>query len=183
MIAHMELGARKVPNRCEGGVTFAKVARAQRNDVPFEKRDTDGTSPGPLMAPPCWRTALARGIEQSLSRPISAPQPYLVTRKLPNGLGTLHMAAARLLSKRSPGNGGLRLWKYATSDAASDEATRLGMGMSVKHDTFNTGFAGAKLVCAAESSPSSWSPSDKKVLLDEVQALLEDQDGAMYTGW
>ena len=76
----------------------------------------------------------------------------------------------------------MRLWRYKTSEAAIDEAQRLGMGMGVKHDVFNTGFAGAKLVCAAEDDPSTWSAADKQVLLDEVGDMLAEQGGAMYTG-
>ena len=134
------------------------------------------------MAPPaaCWRQALARGLQRTQTA--ASPSPTIVTRTLPGNLGKLHLGAGEPLTQRTPGNGGLRLWRYKTSEAAIDEAQRLGMGMGVKHDVFNTGFAGAKLVCAAEDDPSTWSAADKQVLLDEVGDMLAEQGGAMYTG-
>lgn len=54
--------------------------------------------------------------------------------------------------------------------------------MEVKHATYNTGFAGAKLVCASSSPVSQWSSADKKHLMDSAASLLADLDGAMYTG-
>ena len=134
------------------------------------------------MAPPaaCWRQALARGLQRTQTA--AGPSPTIVTRTLPGNLGKLHLGAGEPLTQRTPGNGGLRLWRYKTSEAAIDEAQRLGMGMGVKHDVFNTGFAGAKLVCAAEDDPSTWSAADKQVLLDEVGDMLAEQGGAMYTG-
>ena len=63
-------------------------------------------------------------------------------------LGTLVLSAAQQLSVERPGNGGMRLWEYNTEDAANTEAHGLAVGMEVKHTTFNTGFSGAKLVCA-----------------------------------
>ena len=98
------------------------------------------------MAPPpaCWRQALARGLQRTQA----AASPTIVTRTLP-GNGKLHRALAAADAAHT-GNG-LRLWRYKTSEAAIDEAQRLGMGMGVKHDVF-TGFAGAKLARAAETT-------------------------------
>ena len=104
------------------------------------------------MAPPaaCWRQALARGLQRTQTA--ASPSPTIVTRTLPGNLGKLHLGAGEPLTQRTPGNGGLRLWRYKTSEAAIDEAQRLGMGMGVKHDVFNTGFAGAKKVCFEDLS-------------------------------
>lgn len=86
------------------------------------------------------------------------------------------------LTSDRPGNGGMRLWKYNNANAAENEADRLAKGMEVKHVSYNTGFSGAKLVCASSSDPSSWSAIDKKVLLDESASMLHEMGGAMYTG-
>mmetsp|Transcript_19913 Transcript_19913/g.60411 ORF Transcript_19913/g.60411 Transcript_19913/m.60411 type:complete len:479 (-) Transcript_19913:2148-3584(-) len=81
-----------------------------------------------------------------------------------------------------PGNGGLRLWHYENDHKAQREAVGLGLGMALKHSTYNTGFAGAKLICAAASPPHTWGEDDKKELLREVAAMLTTLDGKMYTG-
>ena len=66
--------------------------------------------------------------------------------------------------------------------AASTEALGLAAGMAVKHDTFYTGFSGAKLVCASSKSIADWSADDKQHLLDEASEMLRDLGGAMFTG-
>ena len=102
------------------------------------------------------------GIKASQARvPLAAAAnegEVIVRRTLPNNLGVLHVAASQPLSKGTPGNGGLRLWQYATLADAEVEAARLGKGMEVKHSTFHTGFAGAKVVCAANKPPAEVNP-------------------------
>ena len=111
-----------------------------------------------VAAAPCWRDALVEGIRAGQARvPLAAAASegeVIVRRTLPNNLGVLHVAASQPLSKETPGNGGLRLWQYATLADAELEASRLGKGMEVKHSTFHTGFAGAKVVCAANKPPA-----------------------------
>jgi hypothetical protein len=48
-----------------------------------------------------------------------------------------------------PANGGLRLWNYETEADAIEEVERLASGMAAKHNMYNTGFSGGKLVCRA----------------------------------
>jgi len=126
------------------------------------------------------------GIKASQARvPLAAAAnegEVIVRRTLPNNLGVLHVAASQPLSKGTPGNGGLRLWQYATLADAEVEAARLGKGMEVKHSTFHTGFAGAKVVCAANKPPAEWSAAEKSMLLDEAALMLKGMDGTMYTG-
>lgn len=133
-------------------------------------------------------SALHRILRLSATSTSKSPLPlehgagYLASHKLPNGLGDLYLASAEPLSDATPGNGGLRLWHYDSDEKAKIEALGLGRGMAVKHDTYNTGFAGAKLICAASEPPSSWSPQDKTILLNEVATMLADLKGKMYTG-
>ena len=93
-----------------------------------------------------------------------------MTRPLRDG-SQLILSATRPLTTALPGNGGMRLWHYADEQAASTEALGLAAGMAVKHDTFYTGFSGAKLVCASSKSIADWSADDKQHLLDVVPPL------------
>lgn len=115
-----------------------------------------------LAAAPCWKDALVEGIKAGRQRvpavAASSEGQVILRRTLPNNLGILHVAASQPLSKETPGNGGLRLWQYDTLADAENEAARLGKGMEVKHSTFHTGFAGAKVVCAANKPPAQVPP-------------------------
>ena len=119
-----------------------------------------------------WKEALATNLNAGRQAKLSAAVnegEVIARRQLPNGLGEIHLGASQPLSKAVPGNGGLRLWQYASDEAASKEAAGLGKGMEAKHSMFNTGFAGAKVVCAVTKAPNMWSAADKKVALDEVR--------------
>ena len=61
-------------------------------------------------------------------------------------------------------------------------AQGLAVGMEVKHATYNTGFSGAKLVCASATPVSEWNDKDKTHLMNVAASLLEELDGARYTG-
>ena len=50
------------------------------------------------------------------------------------------------MSATKPGNGGLRIQRYESTDQAATEALALAQGMAVKHGMFNTGFSGTKMV-------------------------------------
>lgn len=47
---------------------------------------------------------------------------------------------------------------------------------------FNTGFAGAKVVCNASKVAGGISSINKDELMDATSKLLKDLDGVMYTG-
>lgn len=132
-----------------------------------------------------WFTALVASMKNA-SNKTRKPQPTTLTRDVQNQKGTplgkLVLAAAGPLRADRPGNGGMRLWQYSSLETADAEALNLAVGMEVKHTTFNTGFTGAKLVCAAASPVSEWSSGDKQQLLDTAASMLTDLDGAMYTG-
>ena len=131
-----------------------------------------------------WFTALVASMKNAANK-TRAPQPATLTRNVQNQKGTplgkLVLAAAGPLRADRPGNGGMRLWQYSSMEKADAEALNLAIGMEVKHTTFNTGFTGAKLVCAAASPVSEWSSGDKQQLLDTAASMLTDLDGAMWT--
>lgn len=77
-----------------------------------------------------------------------------------------------------PGNGGLRIWSYENEQAAIEECIGLSRGMTHKHDAYNTGFSGAKLVVNSEDPHEL----DKEKLMDVVAQGLNDLEGAIYTG-
>ena len=112
----------------------------------------------------------------------AAASTWLTTRALPNDLGEIHIVSSGLLECDTPGNGGLRVWNYADKAAATKEAEGLAVAMSAKHKTYNTGFAGAKVVCAADKPVADWTAADRETLLEATASLLEELDGAMYTG-
>ena len=120
-----------------------------------------------------------------LAKPLSSLQaeaeiePFTLKHKLPRNLGELMLAAVGPLDSKLPGNGGLRLWHYPSKENFETEAHGLATGMAKKHDTYYTGFAGAKLVCHSETDPSTWEPKDKKALLDEAASMLNGLDGSM----
>ena len=87
---------------------------------------------------------------------VAPASTWLTTRALPNDLGEIHIVSSGLLESDTPGNGGLRVWNYADKAAATKEAEGLAVAMSAKHKTYNTGFAGAKVVCAADKPVADW---------------------------
>jgi len=79
-----------------------------------------------------------------------------------------------------PGNGGIRLLNYDSSEAAIDDAVRLAKGMTRKHDMFRTGFSGAKVV--VNSDHEDLSVIHRKDLMDDAADALCALEGGMYTG-
>lgn len=80
-----------------------------------------------------------------------------------------------------PGNGGIRLLNYETTQCAIDDAVRLAKGMTRKHDMFRTGFSGAKVV--VKSDHEDLSVIERKELMEDVASALDAFDGGgMYTG-
>lgn len=79
-----------------------------------------------------------------------------------------------------PGNGGIRLLNYDSTQSAIDDAVRLAKGMTRKHDMFRTGFSGAKVV--VNSDHEDLSVIERKELMQNVATALESFEGGMYTG-
>lgn len=79
-----------------------------------------------------------------------------------------------------PGNGGIRLLNYESTEHAVDDAVRLAKGMTRKHDMFRTGFSGAKVV--VKSDHEDLSIIQRKGLMEDAAAALHAFEGAMYTG-
>lgn len=79
-----------------------------------------------------------------------------------------------------PGNGGIRLLNYKSTQCAIEDAVRLAKGMTRKHDMFRTGFSGAKVV--VKSDHEDLSVIQRKELMQDVASALESFEGGMYTG-
>jgi len=80
-----------------------------------------------------------------------------------------------------PGNGGMRMLKYEDEDSAVADAVRLAEGMTRKHDCYNTGFSGAKLVvhCADAVTPAT---VDRPALMEDCADALAALGGSVWTG-
>ncbi|GMI47584.1 hypothetical protein TrCOL_g4643 [Triparma columacea] len=80
-----------------------------------------------------------------------------------------------------PGNGGMRLLEYPDEKTAIADAVRLAEGMTRKHNCYNTGFSGAKLVvrCSEEVTPKS---VDRLSLMEDCADALEALQGTVWTG-
>lgn len=114
-----------------------------------------------------------------------ATQAQVREAMLPNDLGTLFVAMTggeAAMSVERPGNGGCRLLNYRSLDAARAEAKDLANGMAAKHSTFATGFAGAKLVCAANKNVNDFDQADKEAVLETAAKVLHELGGQVYTG-
>jgi len=83
-------------------------------------------------------------------------------------------------NEERPGNGGIRLLNYRSTEDAIDDAVRLAKGMTKKHDMFRTGFSGAKMVVNSEYEDLS--NIERKGLMEDTAKALEALDGCMYTG-
>jgi leucine dehydrogenase len=104
-----------------------------------------------------------------------------VLRKSLPDLGVeLMVGVAVPITNARPGNGGFRIWNYDSGNDAASEAIALAQGMEVKHSAYNTGFAGAKVVCDARGG--NIADVDKPALLDAAADLLHELNGTMYTG-
>ena len=76
-----------------------------------------------------------------------------------------------------PANGGLRLLSYETDIDCLQDGFRLAKLMKIKHDLYNTGFSGGKIVARASN------PKEVKDNLITITAeLLEKLNGRMITG-
>jgi len=105
--------------------------------------------------------------------------PMLLETEVAPGMHLLIGATSKLSAAR-PGNGGFRIWKYDNKEDAAAEAVALAQGMEVKHMVYNTGCAGAKVVC--NIGERDIADLDKKQLLDALDKVLHSLDGAMFTG-
>jgi leucine dehydrogenase len=106
--------------------------------------------------------------------------PQILAKEVAPGV-QLMIGATGELSKLRPGNGGFRIWKYPSESEAAAEAVALAQGMEVKHMAYNTGCAGAKVVCNI-GEERELKDIDKQKLLDELNDMLVSLNGAMYTG-
>ncbi len=75
------------------------------------------------------------------------------------------------------GNGGLRLYQYSSRQALEKEALTLAKHMTQKHNIYDTGFTGVKLVANGDVTESN-----KVKLLNFVGNQLNQMNGQIYTG-
>ncbi|GMI30283.1 hypothetical protein TrRE_jg8677 [Triparma retinervis] len=75
----------------------------------------------------------------------------------------------------------MRLLSYPDQTSAIADAVRLAEGMTRKHNCYNTGFSGAKLVvhCGGGVTPKS---VDRLALMEDCADALEALRGAVWTG-
>eukprot|EP00944_MAST-04C_sp_MAST-4C-sp1_P012470 g12470.t1 len=85
------------------------------------------------------------------------------------------------MSATKPGNGGLRIQRYGSTDQAATEALALAQGMAVKHGMFNTGFSGTKMVVDT-SNIGGIENLNRSVFLQETTKVLNNFHGLKYTG-
>jgi len=97
----------------------------------------------------------------------------------PTSAGTLYIGIDGPIQDNHPGNGGLRIWKYASEQDAVAECRILASTMTLKHRVYNTGFSGAKLVLNATNAIAGINKSE---LMAEVSAILHELCGTVYTG-
>ncbi|CAG9460430.1 unnamed protein product [Pedinophyceae sp. YPF-701] len=114
----------------------------------------------------------------AVSVPGQGPKDGAKVLQFDTPAGTLMVGHDGHLSRECPGNGGLRLWSYKNDEAARKECEALSRGMTGKHDVYNTGFSGAKLVLNS-SDPAA---VDKEEVMQYVADALNDLDGKVYTG-
>lgn len=97
------------------------------------------------------------------------------TYQVNDGLSYTIAAEANVSVRK--GNGGLRFYQYDTTDAQESEALVLAQHMTQKHQIYNTGFSGAKIV-----ANGSIDADTKRVLLKHLGKTLNELDGNLYTG-
>lgn len=83
-------------------------------------------------------------------------------------------------NEERPGNGGIRLLNYESTKDAVDDAVRLALGMTRKHDMFRTGFSGAKVV--VDTDHDTLDKIDREALMKDAGDALKALKGQMYTG-
>ncbi|MEM9693805.1 MAG: glutamate dehydrogenase [Myxococcota bacterium] len=76
-----------------------------------------------------------------------------------------------------PANGGTRFLPYASAGEAVADAYALCQHMRFKHNLYDTGFRGAKLVARGPVTADN-----KRALLDGIVDALHDYEGELYTG-
>ena len=76
-----------------------------------------------------------------------------------------------------PCNGGLRVKAYPSEELAREDCQNLSFVMTHKHDIYNTGFSGGKIVASVNEGKFS-----QQKLLTFVGSMLNELDGLMYTG-
>ncbi|CAN5706436.1 leucine dehydrogenase [soil metagenome] len=78
-------------------------------------------------------------------------------------------------TRLGPSLGGMRLWPYATDDAALEDVLRLSRAMTYKSAVAGTGLGGGKAVIVAD-------PKDKsEALFEAMGRFVDDFDGAYIT--
>lgn len=102
---------------------------------------------------------------------------YTVTTYRVTPEHTLTVAHETGVSRERPGNGGTRWLQYDSLEEARAEALVLAQCMTRKHALYDTGFRGTKLVLDGPLDLP-----DRSVVHEALARVLEQHDGALYTG-
>ena len=113
---------------------------------------------------------------------LPAASPLVLEFPCEGSGATVYVGCDGLPCTERPGNGGCRVWDYASPEAAIAECIGLSRGMTAKHAAYNTGFSGAKLVVDASEAAGGARGLDKTALMATVADALEGLGGGVYTG-
>ena len=90
---------------------------------------------------------------------------------------TMYIANDGDLQSSRPGNGGMRLLSYQSEEDAIADSVRLAEGMTRKHNMYNTGFSGAKLV--VNHGNIALEEVDRNGLMNDCAKALKSLDGTI----
>lgn len=79
--------------------------------------------------------------------------------------------------KLLPVNGGIRWRNYISRQQQEEEAIMLAQRMTLKHQLYNTGFSGGKIVVNSRHSPA-----EQPSVLEAIGDLLNRYNGTVFTG-
>lgn len=79
--------------------------------------------------------------------------------------------------KQMPANGGIRWRNYISREQQEEEAIMLAKRMSLKHQLYNTGFCGGKIVVNSKSSPA-----EQPAVFEAIGDSLNRYNGKFFTG-
>jgi leucine dehydrogenase len=107
--------------------------------------------------------------------PINNTNEYTLKKHINNEISFFIICSNK--NQNFPFNGGLRLLNYQTTEEAIDDGIELARAMSLKHDIYNTGFSGSKIVARGEVTSKT-----KFLLINAVAKCLNELKGEVYTG-
>ncbi|KAF5840792.1 FAD dependent oxidoreductase-domain-containing protein [Dunaliella salina] len=172
-------------------IALAKASTAVNAAAPSTLQHQPSISPAsaPQSAPPapsppspctrCPSSAPHLQLVNGLTIQMTGRSVSPLVLSYPTSAGPLYIGIDGPIQDNHPGNGGLRIWKYASEQDAVAECRVLASTMTLKHRVYNTGFSGAKLVLNATNAIAG---INKAALMAEVSDILHELCGTVYTG-